>query len=65
MTKEIMVGDNDSKKCLICGKGNAFIMPYQVTRPDNEFYIYADRKGYIFFHPECMIEYKKKMEDMA
>ena len=65
MSKEIIIGGNGSKKCLICGDGNSFIMPYQVTRPDNEFYSYADRMGYIFFHPECMIKYKKKMEDMA
>ena len=65
MSKEIIIGGNNHKKCLICGESNELLMPYQVTRPDNQFYIYADRKGYIFFHPECMIKYKKKMEDMA
>jgi hypothetical protein len=65
MSKEIMMGGNDHKKCLICGKSNTHIMAHQVTRPDNQFYNYADRKGFIFFHLKCMMEYKKKMEDMA
>ena len=63
--KKVTMDDGDHRKCLICGESNEFIMSYQMTRPDNQFYNYADRKGYIFFHPQCMIDYKKKMEDMA
>ena len=54
-----------SKKCVICGEGKGALMAHQVTRPDNQFYNYANRQGYIYFHPECMLKYRKKMEDMA
>jgi len=52
-------------KCVICDKGDGYLMAYQIARPDNQFYNLADGNGYIFFHPPCMLDYKKKMEGMA
>lgn len=54
----------DEKRCAICGKKHGRMISKQLYRPYSVFDGLQNNQGFIYIHPQCLLDYKAKMEGM-